>query len=69
MEDAFELFNVEANGIVHRVARVKGRFPAPSKEQAAVEPLVVLLHGWPECWYSWRHQVRYTVLRCVALSH
>jgi pimeloyl-ACP methyl ester carboxylesterase len=20
-------------------------------------PLVVLLHGWPECWYSWRHQI------------
>lgn len=20
-------------------------------------PLVVLLHGFPECWYSWRHQV------------
>lgn len=20
-------------------------------------PLVVLLHGWPQCWYLWRHQV------------
>ena len=20
-------------------------------------PLVVLIHGWPECWYSWRHQL------------
>ena len=20
-------------------------------------PLVVLLHGWPESWYSWRHQI------------
>jgi pimeloyl-ACP methyl ester carboxylesterase len=20
-------------------------------------PLVVLVHGWPECWYSWRHQI------------
>lgn len=20
-------------------------------------PLVVLCHGWPECWYSWRHQI------------
>lgn len=19
-------------------------------------PLVLLLHGWPESWYSWRHQ-------------
>jgi pimeloyl-ACP methyl ester carboxylesterase len=21
-------------------------------------PLVLLCHGWPECWYSWRHQLR-----------
>lgn len=21
-------------------------------------PLVVLCHGWPELWYSWRHQIR-----------
>src|SRR5205823_13403445 len=22
-----------------------------------VVPLVVLCHGFPECWYSWRHQL------------
>ncbi|MGB8507089.1 MAG: alpha/beta fold hydrolase, partial [Pyrinomonadaceae bacterium] len=22
------------------------------------ERLVLLLHGFPECWYSWRHQLR-----------
>src|SRR5258705_1438535 len=21
-------------------------------------PLVVLCHGWPELWYSWRHQLK-----------
>src|ERR1700730_16366448 len=21
-------------------------------------PLVIFLHGFPECWYSWRHQLR-----------
>jgi pimeloyl-ACP methyl ester carboxylesterase len=21
------------------------------------DDLVVLLHGFPECWYSWRHQI------------
>jgi pimeloyl-ACP methyl ester carboxylesterase len=21
-------------------------------------PLIVMLHGFPECWYSWRHQIR-----------
>jgi pimeloyl-ACP methyl ester carboxylesterase len=20
-------------------------------------PLVIMIHGWPECWYSWRHQI------------
>jgi pimeloyl-ACP methyl ester carboxylesterase len=20
-------------------------------------PLVVICHGWPESWYSWRHQI------------
>ncbi|WP_258874257.1 alpha/beta fold hydrolase, partial [Cupriavidus taiwanensis] len=20
-------------------------------------PLVLLCHGWPESWYSWRHQI------------
>jgi pimeloyl-ACP methyl ester carboxylesterase len=26
-------------------------------EAGAGERLVVLLHGFPECWYSWRHQL------------
>ena len=25
--------------------------------EAGEGPLVVLLHGFPECWYSWRHQL------------
>lgn len=36
---------VETNGIRLRVA-LAGR-----------GPLVVLVHGWPESWYSWRHQI------------
>lgn len=36
---------VEANGIRLRVAL------------AGEGPLVVLVHGWPESWYSWRHQI------------
>src|SRR5215467_9225272 len=30
------------------------------KVRATVEgsgPLVVMVHGWPESWYSWRHQM------------
>ncbi|MGH7987105.1 MAG: alpha/beta fold hydrolase [Candidatus Binataceae bacterium] len=26
--------------------------------RAGAGPLVVMLHGFPECWYSWRHQIR-----------
>jgi epoxide hydrolase A/B len=36
---------VDTNGIrMHYVEQGKG-------------PLVVLCHGWPESWYSWRHQI------------
>jgi pimeloyl-ACP methyl ester carboxylesterase len=36
---------VESNGIRMRIAEMgKG-------------PLVLLVHGWPESWYSWRHQL------------
>ena len=36
------------------------------KIRTAIEgegPLVLMVHGWPESWYSWRHQtVSYTHL-------
>jgi pimeloyl-ACP methyl ester carboxylesterase len=36
---------IKANGIKMRIAEMgKG-------------PLVILVHGWPESWYSWRHQL------------
>jgi pimeloyl-ACP methyl ester carboxylesterase len=37
---------VETNGIRMRVATLGER-----------GPLVILAHGWPESWYSWRHQM------------
>jgi pimeloyl-ACP methyl ester carboxylesterase len=43
VDPVFESF--ETNGIRLRVA-LAGR-----------GPLVVLVHGWPESWYSWRHQI------------
>jgi pimeloyl-ACP methyl ester carboxylesterase len=36
---------VAANGIEMHVA------------EAGEGPLVLLCHGWPELWYSWRHQL------------
>jgi len=40
-----EFTTVQSNGIRLRVAL------------AGSGPLVVLVHGWPESWYSWRHQI------------
>ena len=33
-------------------------------------PLILMLHGFPECWYSWRHQMRALSDRfdCVAVE-
>ncbi len=39
------LRQVETNGISLRIAEMGSG------------PLVVLMHGWPESWYSWRHQI------------
>jgi pimeloyl-ACP methyl ester carboxylesterase len=45
MEDGFEHRQVDANGIsIHTVATGDG-------------PLVLFCHGFPESWYSWRHQL------------
>jgi epoxide hydrolase 4 len=36
--------------------------------QGSGKPLVAMLHGFPECWYSWRHQIRALAphFECVA---
>ena len=44
MNQKFEF--IESNGVSLRVA-ISGE-----------GPLVLLIHGWPESWYSWRHQIR-----------
>jgi pimeloyl-ACP methyl ester carboxylesterase len=46
VHEQFTLRNIETNGITLRAA-VEGE-----------GPLVLLVHGWPELWYSWRHQIR-----------
>jgi predicted alpha/beta-fold hydrolase len=42
--------------LTHRTVSVNGlRLHIAESGQG---PLVVLCHGFPECWYSWRHQLR-----------
>ncbi|OKI06295.1 epoxide hydrolase [Streptomyces sp. CB02923] len=44
MTSAVEHSSVEVNGVRLHIA------------EQGQGPLVLLLHGFPECWYSWRHQ-------------
>ena len=49
---------LETNGVrLHYVTQGQG-------------PLMLFLHGFPECWYSWRHQLDYFAAHytCVALD-
>jgi pimeloyl-ACP methyl ester carboxylesterase len=66
-------FWINANGITHRVASTDRRLiPPPQNDhcnsrtracKTATTPrahrrhLILFLHGWPESWYSWRHQL------------
>ena len=45
MPKVAQLQTIESNGIRLRVAL------------AGEGPLIVLVHGWPESWFSWRHQI------------
>ena len=43
--------------ITHRVVDVNGLTLHLAESGPADGPVVLLLHGFPECWYSWRHQL------------
>ncbi|MFP2924063.1 alpha/beta fold hydrolase [Pyxidicoccus sp. 3LG] len=43
------------SGITHRTVKTNGIDLHIA--EAGKGPLVLLLHGWPESWYSWRHQL------------
>lgn len=45
MPTDYEITYLQTNGVRLRVA-IEGH-----------GPLVILVHGWPELWYSWRHQM------------
>lgn len=44
--------------IVHRYATTNGMRMHYVEAGRAGDPLVVLLHGFPELWWSWRHQIQ-----------
>jgi pimeloyl-ACP methyl ester carboxylesterase len=44
------------DGVRHRTVEANGLRMHVAEQGAG--PLVVLCHGFPECWYSWRHQLR-----------
>jgi epoxide hydrolase 4 len=50
-----ELLNI--NAVRHGYAQIGG-VRLHYAEQGSGDRLVVLLHGFPECWYSWRHQLK-----------
>src|ERR1044071_8077961 len=43
-------------GPTHRTIRSNGIDMHVAEQGTG--PLVVLCHGFPECWYSWRHQIQ-----------
>src|SRR5215471_4129137 len=45
----------DVTGVTHRYVETRGL--RMHIAEAGEGPLVVLLHGFPECWYSWRHQL------------
>jgi pimeloyl-ACP methyl ester carboxylesterase len=44
-----------ASGIMHRTVEANGIHLHIAEQGDG--PVVVLCHGFPECWYSWRHQL------------
>jgi pimeloyl-ACP methyl ester carboxylesterase len=42
-------------GVTHRMIETNGIRLRVAEQGAG--PLVILCHGFPECWYSWRHQL------------
>lgn len=44
--------------ITHRTVEHEGLALHVAEAGPPDGPVVLLLHGFPECWYSWRHQLR-----------
>src|SRR5689334_23939148 len=44
-------------GVRFRMVATNGIHLRVAEAGPETGPLVVLAHGWPESWYSWRHQI------------
>jgi pimeloyl-ACP methyl ester carboxylesterase len=56
-------------GVTHRIIETNGIRLHVAEQGTG--PLVILCHGFPECWYSWRHQLQALAeagFRAVALD-
>ena len=50
------LVSAQIESIKHRFVQVNGiRMHTAAQGEG---PLIVVAHGWPELWYSWRHVLR-----------
>ena len=38
--------------------RCSNRAPLPDRSQERALPVLLFMHGWPESWFSWRHQLK-----------
>lgn len=45
------------SGVTHHYAEVNGVRLHYAESGSNNSNLVILFHGFPECWYSWRHQL------------
>lgn len=61
--------NMELEPILHRTVTSNGiNIHIAEKGQG---PLILFIHGFPDLWYSWRHQITFLAsrgYRCVALD-
>ena len=54
-DDVTGKIRADMRGVRHRYVETRGL--RLHIAEAGEGPLVVLLHGFPECWYSWRYQL------------
>ncbi len=58
---------MDSSSVTHHYAQI-GEVRLHYAECGSGDELVILLHGFPECWYSWRHQLPVLGARCHAVA-